>query len=103
MARPYDDVTSMINPNQFRTVRSSDPANTVHAEASEMPDSRFGHAQTGVVTHAAGGRYGAYGQAETKDDSATVDAAGTYRTPLRAKVAAIHAARQATHKLGRSG
>lgn len=103
MARDYDLVTAMINPNQFRTVTSSDPANTVHSEAFEMPESRFGHSQVGTVTYAPGGRYAAQGQAETKDDYASVEAAGSYRTPLRAKVAAIHAARAATHKLGRIG
>lgn len=102
--RDYDDVTPMVSPNQFRSVNQHDSINGVgiHSQASSPPTSQHAVFNEATVTKV-GDRFGAHGYAETATDSTSVTQPGSYRTPLRGVVASIHAARQATHNLGRSG
>jgi hypothetical protein len=91
--RSYSGVESIINPNQF----GSD------GRAYDY-ESHVAVVQGASITDASDGRYKAVGTAEDQYDERMqrVEQPGSYRTPLRAKVAAIHAARDATSQLGYS-
>lgn len=94
----------MINPNQFGSMNQHDSVNgaAIHSQASEVPPTPTGVYQEATVVKS-GDRFMGHGYAEDATGSMSHTSGLTYRTPLRGKIAAIHAAREATHRLGRSG
>lgn len=95
MQRSYHDVQSLISPNMFEKVYNGATAYDFESH------SQVGH--EAFIEGAPRGRYTATGMAEdVTGHTQRVDQPQDYRTPLRAKVAAIHAARDAVRRMGYS-